>query len=118
MPPYPVVLVMRPCACGKPRTYGSGSRHCDACTSSKERAYVSSLQRKYGLSSEDYYLLVAKQEGRCFICGRLPGKRRLAVDHCHATGRVRGLLCMDCNQFIGHIKDSVEAARRVVDYLT
>ena len=111
------MLAVKRCACGKTRVYGSGSKHCASCSSTKEKAYVSSLQRKYRLSPEDYYLLIEKQQGRCFICGRLPGKRRLCVDHCHVTGRVRGLLCSKCNTYLGHIKDSVEAAQRIVTYL-
>ena len=108
---------MKRCACGRSRTYGAGSKHCAYCSSAKEKAYVSSLQRKYKLSPEGYYALVAKSEGKCFICGRLPGKRRLCVDHCHKTGRVRGLLCSKCNTYLGHIRDSVDAAQRMVDYL-
>lgn len=51
---------------------------------------------------EQYDLLLAAQGGGCAICGRLPKKIRLAVDHCHVSGRVRALLCAACNRSIGY----------------
>lgn len=59
------------------------------------------------------------QGGKCFICQRATGKRRrLAVDHDHKTGRVRGLLCNPCNRdVLGHLRDSVAALERAVTYL-
>ena len=54
---------------------------------------------KYGITERQYRLMLRRQKGRCSICGTLPKKRRLAVDHCHLTGRVRGLLCYHCNRF-------------------
>lgn len=52
--------------------------------------------RKYGLTPEEYQSLCDKQNGRCAICGGRES-RRLAVDHCHETGEIRGLLCSGCN---------------------
>jgi len=108
---------MKACVCGRKRAYGSGSKFCDVCMHKKERVYVSGLLGKYGLSSEDYYSLLSIQGNTCYVCLRRPGKRRLAVDHCHKTGKVRGLLCSRCNVYLGHIKDDVDAAMRLVDYL-
>lgn len=60
------------------------------------------LRTKYGLSIEDYEKLLASQHGACAICTAVPSsKRRLAVDHCHATGKIRGLLCHTCNNLLG-----------------
>lgn len=58
--------------------------------------------RKYGITLDDYETMVAAQDGRCAICRvegeEPPSKRQLVVDHCHDTGRVRGLLCQPCNR--------------------
>lgn len=66
---------------------------------------------------EEYADLLELQGGRCAICRRWPGKRRLAVDHCHATGTVRGLLCMRCNAGLGLFRDDFEAMQAAADYL-
>ena len=58
------------------------------------------LRRLYDISAADYEYLLAFQGGGCALCGRPPGRVRLAVDHDHKTGFVRGLLCMNCNRAI------------------
>ena len=59
-----------------------------------------------------------KQEGRCAICGEEPStKRGLAIDHCHITGKVRGLLCHGCNIGIGSMKDSAVLLLKAIRYL-
>lgn len=69
------------------------------------------LQRNFGIDLAEYGRLAAKQDNKCAICGceetaRRRGKlKALAVDHDHRTGAVRGLLCNDCNQGIGKLKD-------------
>lgn len=68
----------------------------------------------YGLTRTDYARLLREQNGVCAICFR-PSKIKLAVDHCHRTRRVRGLLCGPCNRGIGLLQDNptilVAAAR-------
>lgn len=59
----------------------------------RERRY----KNLYGISLEEYEVLLDFQDGRCAICHRLPKTKRLAVDHDHKTGEVRGLLCFMCN---------------------
>jgi hypothetical protein len=54
--------------------------------------------KQLGISDTDYAALLEAQEGGCAICGNSPKTRRLSVDHDHATGRVRGLLCHRCNR--------------------
>lgn len=73
----------------------------------------------YGLTTEQYWEIYAAQGGVCYICRRARGlKKKLSVDHCHATGTVRGLLCQRCNRdVLGHLRDDPEAAQRVIDYL-
>lgn len=79
-------------------------------------AYVA---KTYGITAEQYQALYEAQDGRCYICRRATGAtKRLAVDHDHATGFVRGLLCKPCNRdVLGHLRDSVMALIRAVRYL-
>ncbi len=63
------------------------------------------LKRKYGITINDYEQMLKQQNGVCKICKGLdPSGRRLAVDHCHTTGVVRGLLCPSCNTALGRIE--------------
>lgn len=115
----------KPCArCfGKKGKKYVNFKFCGNCTykRKKERslnAHGKALEKRYGITSEDYWTLYAYQDGRCYICGWATGKsRRLTVDHDHATGLVRGLLCRPCNTFLGTIRDSIDAAERLVAYL-
>lgn len=77
------------------------------------------LRRKFGISLEDFERMLEAQDFLCRLCQRPPTGRRpsLHVDHDHATGRVRGLLCQNCNVGLGHFKDSPEILRRAIDYL-
>jgi nitrate/TMAO reductase-like tetraheme cytochrome c subunit len=76
------------------------------------------LKQRYKVTPEDYDRMYEEQGGVCRICHKecCTGKR-LAVDHCHETGKVRGLLCSNCNRGIGHLQDSVELLLRAADYL-
>jgi len=62
------------------------------------------LIANYGITIEDYDAMLAAQGGGCAICHTPPRSKRLHVDHDHADGRVRGLLCYHCNRTIGHIE--------------
>lgn len=75
------------------------------------------LLKKYGLTIEDYERLVREQEGSCALCGEPPTQGNLAVDHCHTSGRVRGLLCRGCNTGLGNFKESPELLDRAANYL-
>jgi hypothetical protein len=66
------------------------------------------LERRYGISRTDYKVLLAAQRGVCPICGKR-SKKTLCVDHCHATGTVRGLLCRQCNFGLGCLGDDQAA---------
>ena len=74
------------------------------------------LKQVYGLSMQDYDAMVAQQGGVCAICKRQPD-RPLFVDHCHASGKVRGLLCHPCNAAIGFMRDDDIVAAAATDYL-
>lgn len=73
----------------------------------------------YGITAAEYAAIYEAQGGKCAICRRATGvRKRLSVDHCHATGRVRGLCCGSCNRdVLGHLRDDVEALQRAIDYL-
>lgn len=80
-------------------------------------SFAAWIRKQYGITLTDYETLSARQGGVCAICGHPPNGRRLAVDHSHLSGRVRGLLCGDCNRAIGLLKDNPESARRLASYL-
>lgn len=81
------------------------------------------IEKKYGLTKEQYQNILAIQGGCCAICRRSPDKikpkRNLAVDHNHTTGEIRGLLCYRCNHvLLGRIlRDDVDMAKRTYYYL-
>jgi hypothetical protein len=75
---------------------------------------------KYGLTNAEWLALIEKQQGLCAICGKAPlGKGaagKLQVDHCHATGRIRGLLCHHCNVALSKVENH-EWHERALQYL-
>lgn len=76
--------------------------------------------KKYGLTLEEYDDILNSQDGKCMICKTEdPGSKQknFAVDHCHKTGKVRGLLCFSCNVSIGHFKDNVDFLHKAINYL-
>jgi hypothetical protein len=77
------------------------------------------LKKIYGLSLADYARMKEAQGGKCAICGSSDSRGRgdLHVDHCHATGSVRGLLCTSCNNGLGRFRDSPELLRAAIEYL-
>ena len=104
-----------------------------------QRAYVSrnpdvqratQLKAKYGITIADFDAMFAAQNGCCKVCDvKLDVYTRFVsespvnkattahIDHCHSTGRVRGLLCLRCNSAVGYLKDCPERARRLAQYL-
>lgn len=78
----------------------------------------SHLRHYYKIDLEEFERLQAEQDNKCAICGGDPPtsrKRRLSVDHCHATEQVRGLLCTRCNTMLGWLEDNKQA---VEEYLS
>lgn len=80
------------------------------------------LKREYNISLEDYDKLLQKQESRCAICKihkdeLKNGKINLDVDHCHETGKVRGLLCPNCNKALGLFRDNPDIIKSTLEYL-
>ena len=72
------------------------------------------LERTYGITDIDYDAMKKKQGGLCLLCEK---KKKLVVDHCHETGRVRGLLCIACNLALGKLGDTQLSLQKAVDYL-
>ena len=60
----------------------------------------------------------ALQDGKCAICGKRDELRRLALDHCHKTGKLRGLLCMQCNTGLGQFRDDTNLLQKAITYLS
>jgi len=103
------------------------TKECKSCYK-KGEAYANALERRYlkgfGITLAEYENLLDEQGGRCFICRKRPGRRRLAVDHDHERertgtmrGSVRGLLCGKCNEFLGHLGDNPDLGRNLIEYL-
>lgn len=90
----------------------------------KSKVNVRNVLSRYGLSACAYTRMRIEQMDLCAICGQPETVRgnhgevkRLSVDHCHETGRIRGLLCNNCNRGIGLLGDSAERFARVLRYL-
>lgn len=74
----------------------------------------------YGISEEEKRMMELAQNNRCKICNKLFSEipqNRVHIDHCHATGKIRGVLCHNCNQVIGQAKDKVEILKSAINYL-
>lgn len=126
----------------KNRIYGL-SCFCKDCISQKTRAKYTQLGseyfrekhliKTYGISLEEYNVLLQKQNGVCAICkkpetrkaGRnrkdidtvVTGENYLHVDHCHKTGKIRGLLCSACNQALGLLEEDASRITSLLDYI-
>lgn len=101
--------------------YGMHKCRCDSCRAAQAKSQRAHNLRKFGLTPEDYDRMWHEQQGVCAIC-RLEGSgtfggRLMAVDHCHATGRVRGLLCQRCNHAVGLLHDNPDRAMALAAYL-
>jgi len=81
------------------------------------------LMDLYGLTQEEYEQMLMKQKGVCAICNKPQHTKRkgkllpLFVDHCHKTGKVRGLLCNACNRMLGHADDNTSVMMAGIKYL-
>jgi len=88
----------------------------------KENRYRLWLKFKYGITPEQWNVMYTKQNGCCAICkkqsGKLKSNRKLAVDHCHDTNIIRGLLCQACNTAIGKLHHDITILQNAIDYLS
>lgn len=79
------------------------------------------IKRLYGLSKQDYDDLLHRQGGGCALCSSSDTKTIVGVfyvDRCHETGRIRGLLCLDCNMALGKLGDTPDRIARVLEYVS
>lgn len=107
--------VMRPTPHPGPRCV---THHREVVKARKAAAHEKYVQSTYGLLEGEYDRLYRLQSGVCAICKRATGAtRKLSVDHDHATGAVRGLLCRPCNDMLGHARDSDMFFYRAANYL-
>lgn len=123
---------------GNNKSYPDGlAYYCKSCTSAYHKARYndpkykdyqrdSSLRATYGISLEEYRMMLDEQNGVCAICEQ-PERRKhpkssdpmlLAVDHDHVTGQIRSLLCATCNFMLGHAQDDVSILAKAIQYLT
>lgn len=77
---------------------------------------IKSRAKKYNTTIEHITHLYDTQKV-CQICGKTDNRRSLAIDHCHDTNKVRGLLCDDCNVGLGHFRDNIDYLQSAIDYL-
>jgi RNA polymerase-binding transcription factor DksA len=78
---------------------------------------ASRLKREYNLSVQDYQRMFKEQAGVCAICGQEIKESDCHIDHDHKTGRVRGLLCGNCNKGLGMFRDDSSVLLNAIDYL-
>lgn len=116
--------------------YKGGTRpHCTPCHQASERVSYHlnkhkrpynyeedksrKLKKEYGIDYAQYLELLQTQNGKCAICGTSSTGKRKAfhVDHCHKTGKIRGLLCGNCNSGIGNLRDDVGLLEQAIKYL-
>lgn len=89
-------------------------------TTCKACRIITQRERTLGVTQEQYLEMHRKQQGRCGIClKRLRSRhyKAFAVDHCHTTGAVRGLLCSNCNTGLGLFKDDIQSLLRAIEWV-
>ena len=103
--------------------------HCKECTKKRVSETPSiikreqALKRMYGITQQDYDKMIAEQNNQCAICKTTdPGGRHksnyFVVDHCHTTGKVRKLLCHNCNTALGLVGDNISTLQTMIEYLS
>ena len=128
--PNSTVRMCKVCAVVKDKKTGFyGAHHkCRSCISEDNKktrtpgSRYAEWLKGYGLTPESYNEMLEKQGGGCAICGSKDhggAKRttRFPVDHCHETGKTRGLLCHRCNRALGFFKDDIQTLQNAVKYL-
>lgn len=99
--------------CSKKRTITYGKKN-------KDKRYSATIKHLYGITKEDYEKLLKDQNNKCKIClGKEThkSKKKFNIDHCHKTGKVRGLLCNRCNVGLGRFRDNINILKNAIEYL-
>jgi hypothetical protein len=109
--------------CAEPKLAGRGHKYCTQHSAEgpqRESAQVvrRKREREFGLTHDEFLALLDVQAGVCAICGNgNDGPRQLSIDHDHATGQVRGLLCDRCNPMLGYARDNIAVLEAAIEYL-
>ena len=114
----------------KDNTRGSYQRECKQCCKERKAAWHKTeagkrssantkLKNRLGITLNEYEEMLKLQDGKCLGCGVTESYlgQRLAVDHCHKTGTIRGLLCKNCNIIIGHAKENSNTLLNLIKYI-
>lgn len=106
--------------------------HCKQCDLKLKQLYIKKnnenykvkkanqkLKSRYGVTLEEYNVLLEKQNHKCAICNmdQSKFKRRFHLDHDHKTNKIRALLCQPCNMALGFVKDDISIAKKIISYL-
>ncbi len=84
----------------------------------KKEIHSKQIKRAYGIGHEEQKHMFISQGGVCAICGnQFKNSRDMHVDHCHKTGKIRQLLCHNCNRGIGFLQDDIGLLSKAIDYL-
>ena len=78
-------------------------------------AFSARIRQRYGITAIEYLGMLISQDRRCAIC--LDIRPQLHIDHCHATDKVRGLVCITCNTIMGMARDDPDRLRATADYI-
>ena len=101
---------------------------CRECRTKKQRThrdkvgYGNTLKYKYGITLEQFHEMINNQNGLCYICNdklelNNMGAKCACIDHNHITGKVRKILCRNCNTALGHAKESKTILQKMIQYL-
>ena len=83
----------------------------------KEKTRWSRIKREYGITKEDFYNILNENNHKCKICTCEINELNSHIDHCHVTGKVRGVLCQKCNQAIGLLREDTAIMERAIKYV-
>lgn len=78
------------------------------------------IEKTYGITVEDYNKMLTEQSNSCYTCGvhvDSAGKNGLVIDHCHTSGKVRSLLCSNCNSALGLVNEDINRMKKLIEYL-
>lgn len=111
----------RPCPKGHFERF-TASNNCVQCQDearekSKEKRAWDRIRKIYGLDKVGYQTLEESQNGLCAICNESLADSKSHIDHCHSTGKVRGILCGPCNQGIGLLREDTKIMRQAINYI-
>lgn len=108
---------------GKDKSKKDGHQYsCKTCYKKFYRSNINKekerkLKFKYGITLSEFNEILKFQENKCIICKNLFNTNKICVDHCHKTGKVRALLCNNCNSGLGFFNDNIDFLKEAILYL-